>query len=417
MRNEQEIMGAIRFLTQLVVVAAAFALPISTSVTNLLFPLAVILSLFTESPHEKWLRIKRNPVSLTLVAFFLLYFIGITYSIAPAHAIIHEMTKAACFLFAALLIPTLLNKRWCQYAINAFLLAMIMTLILSYVKYFFVHDLFHTRFDTSSVFKDHIIQNFLMAFTIFIFIYRWIHKYRFRLAYGIIVLAATYNVFFMSIGRTGYFIFAALLIFTFVYYLGWKGFLCALIATIILFGLASLATGFRYRMVQVVQDTQQYLKGHGDNSLGIRIQSMKNAAALYKEKPFIGYGTGSYATVYAKLPSEKTKTTGIMINSYNAYLNTAVELGIPGIVLLFLMFFTQWHYSFQLPKELRYITQALLIGIVLGCLANPWLKDTTELHLYVIFIAITFAALPLNYLTQDQCHRDLGQSEQSQETS
>jgi len=408
-------MRVIRFLTQLIVVATAFALPISTSVTNLLFPLAVVLSLFSEPPREKWLRIKHNPVSLTLIAFFLLYLIGITYSysIAPAHAIIHQMTKTACFLFAALLIPTLLDNRWCRHAINAFLLAMIITLILSYIKYFFMHDLFHTRFDTSSVFKDHIIQNFLMAFTAFIFIYRWIHKYRFRWAYGILALAATYNVFFMSIGRTGYFIFVALLIFTFAYYLGWKGFLYALIATIILFGLASLTTGFRHRMIQIAQNTQQYLKGHGDNSLGIRIQSIKNAAALYKEKPFIGHGTGSYATVYAKLPPEKTKITGIMVNSYNAYLNTAVELGIPGIVLLFLMFFTQWHCSFQLPKELRYIAQALLIGIIFGCLANPWLEDTTELHLYVIFIAISFAALPLNYLTQDQFHRDLDQSEQS----
>lgn len=386
-----------KLITYLLIVATAFTLPLSTTATNVLFPLAAISSLCSENLREKWLHIKQNPISVIMIAFFLLYLIGITYSIGPAHTILHQMTKAVCFLCAALLIPALTSARWRQYTINAFLLAMIITLVLSYVKFFFVHDLFHSRFDTSSVFKDHIIQNFLMAFATFIFAYRWIHKHRYRWAYGVLTLAATYNVFFMSMGRTGYFIFSALLIFTFAYYLRWKGLLYAAAILITLFGLAFLTTGFRHRMIQAAKNTQQYWQGHSYSSLGIRMQSIKNAATLYKQKPLIGHGTGSYATAYAKLPPEKTKATGIMINCYNAYLNTAVELGIPGIVLLLLMFFMQWRYSFQLPKELRYITQILLIGIMFGCLANPWLEDTTELHLYVIFIAISFAALPLNY--------------------
>ncbi len=402
MRNEQKIMCRIRHLTQLLVVATVFALPLSTTATDLLFPLAGILSIFSEHPREKWLRIKQNPVPLSMLAFFLLYLIGTTYTIAPAHDITHQLIKGSSFLFAALLIPTLLDERWRRYAVNAFLFAMTLTLFLSYTKYFFIHDLFHTRFDYSSVFKDHIIQNFLMAFATFIFAYRWIHKYRFRWVYGFLTLAATFNVLFMSLGRTGYFIFAALLIFTFVHYFRWKGILYALTTIILLFGLASLTNGFRDRMAIAANNIQQYSKGHGHNSLGIRIQSMKNAATLYKEKPLIGYGTGSYKTAYATLPAEKIKTTGIMVNSYNAYLNTAVELGIPGIVLLLTIFFMQWRYSFELSEEWRYLTQILLISMMLGCFANPWLQDTTELHLYVIFMAISFAALPLNYLTKKQ---------------
>lgn len=393
-------MRAIQRITQLLVVVTTFTLPISTTVTSVLFPLAALLSLFSEPLHEKWSRVKRNPVTLSMLAFFLVYLIGTTYTIAPGTSILHQLSKASCFLFAALLIPALQDSRWRRYAIDAFLLSMIITLILSYIKFFFVHELFHTRFDYSSVFKDHIIQNFFMALSTFIFAYRWIHKYRFRWAYAILTLAATYNVFFMSMGRTGYFIFASLLIFTFAYYLRWRGFIYAVTAVVLLFSLASLTSGFRHRMASASNNIHQYVKGHIYNSLGIRIQSIQNATDLYRQKPLIGHGTGSYAAAYAKLPQEKIKTTGIMVNSYNAYLNIAVQFGIPGIMLLLLMFFMQWRYSFQLTKDMRYLVQTLLISMMLGCLANPWLEDTTELHLYVIFMAISFAGLRLNYATE-----------------
>jgi len=400
MRNEQEIMRAVQRLTQLLVVLTTFTLPVSTTVTNVLFPLAALLSVFSEPLHEKWLRAKRNPVTLSMLGFFLVYLIGTIYTTAPGTSVLHQLSKASCFLFAVLLIPALQDSRWRRYAIDAFLLSMVITLTLSYIKFFFINDLFHTRFDGSSVFKDHIIQNFFMAFSTFIFAYRWIHKYRFRWVYGVLTLAATYNVFFMSMGRTGYFIFASLLIFTFAYYLRWRGFIYAVTTVALLFSLASLSNGFRHRMASASNNIHQYVKGHGYNSLGIRIQSIENAIDLYRQKPLIGHGTGSYATAYAKLPQEKIKTTGIMVNSYNAYLNIAVQFGIPGITLLLLMFFMQWRYSFQLAKDMRYLVQTLLIGMMLGCLANPWLEDTTELHLYVIFIAISFASLSLNYATE-----------------
>ena len=388
----------IQLIVQIMVVITALSLPLSTTVTDLLFPLAAVLSLFTENLLTKIRKIVRNPVAVTLIAFFALYAVGVLYTIAPAQDVVRQLLKASCLLMAALLIPTLNDERWRTYAINAFLIAMVFVLILSYVKYFFVPTLFHTRFDLSSVFKDHIIQNYLMAFAAFFFAYRWLHKYSYRWAYGALFLFATFNILFMSGGRSGYFVFAALLFFTCAIHVGWKGLFYALASLIILGGLAfMLSPSFKDRMTLIAKNSEQYFQGHKTTSIGIRIQSIRNAVILLEQRPLFGHGTGSFYTAYSTLPHKYTYATGIMRDSYNNYLNVAVELGAVGLGLLLLMLFTQWSRSYRLPGELRYITQSLLIGMAIGCFANPWLSDTTELHLYTLFLSVGFAALPLSY--------------------
>ena len=387
----------IQFLVQWLVIITAFTLPLSTTATDWLFPTAAVLSLFTMNLREKWLRLKANPIALMAMAFFFLYLLGASYSIAPAHEISRQLQKAACLLFAALLIPTLLEERWRHYAINAFLCAMVLTLLLSYCKYFFMPNLFHTRFNEASVFKDHIIQNFLLAYALFIFIFRWMNQYPYRWVYAILALLTLYDILLMSTGRSGYFIFAALLIYTISTRLGWRGVIISLLSIAILFVTAYIVSSlFRERMTNIVMDIAQYQQGEQYTSVGIRFQSIKNAAILFKEKPLMGYGTGSFLTAYTTLPAENL-TDGIMPVSYNDYLNVAVELGIPGLVLLLLLFFTQWRYSFQLSKELRFIAQTLVISMAIGCFANPWLSDTTELHLYALLLAVSFSALPCRY--------------------
>ncbi len=377
----------------ILLVASALLLPISTSLTCILFPLATILSLFSNSWQAKIRTIWANPVAIFLIAWMLLYIIGSFYSIAPYQDIFRQLSKAGILLCAALLVDFFSQTRWQPYILNAFLAAMVITLILSYIKYY-CHPafLFHSRFDESSVFKDHIIQNFLMVIAAFIFIYRFLKKFRFLWIYGLLALAAIFNVIFISQGRSGYFIFAALLLYMAMIHFGWRGFLGAFILTIFLASLAyHFSREFQSRILAIAHNTEDYRHGEVKTSIGIRFQSMKNGYLLYKEKPWTGHGTGSFHTAYATLPSSLTKDTGIMQISYNSYLNTAVELGIVGLTFLLLNFAVQWRYSFSLSDEYRYLIQILLVSMMVGCFANPWLSDTTELHLYALFLAISFS--------------------------
>ena len=380
-------------ITGILLVASALLLPISTTPTCILFPLATILSLFSGSWQVKRHVISKSPMAIFLIAWTLLYIIGSLYSDAPHQDIFRQLSRSGILLCATILIGFFSETQWQQYILNSFLVAMLFTLILSYVKYYY-HPafLFHTHFDKSSVFKDHIIQNFLMVITAFIFIYRFLKKFRFRWIYGFFALAAIFNAIFISQGRSGYFIFAALLLYMTTLHFGWRGFLGALILTILLAGLAyHFSEEFRYRILAIADNIEHYKHGDAKTSIGIRLQSMENAYLLYKKKPWIGYGTGSFRTAYATLPFPLIETTGIMQISYNSYLNTAVELGIVGFTCLLLNFATQWRYSFFLSDEYRYLIQILLISMIVGCFANPWLSDTTELHLYALFLAISFS--------------------------
>lgn len=104
----------------ILLVASALLLPISTSLTCILFPLATILSLFSNSWQAKIRTIWANPVAIFLIAWMLLYIIGSFYSIAPYQDIFRQLSKAGILLCAALLVDFFSQTRWQPYILNAF---------------------------------------------------------------------------------------------------------------------------------------------------------------------------------------------------------------------------------------------------------------------------------------------------------
>ena len=120
-------------------VLSAFFLPLSTSITGALFPLAAILSLFSDRWKNKWRTIVSHPVAIFLTAFVLLYVIGIFYSPAPLQDILHRFSKLSTLVCAAaILMGFVCESYWQRYILNAFLIAMLVTLTFSYIKYFFI---------------------------------------------------------------------------------------------------------------------------------------------------------------------------------------------------------------------------------------------------------------------------------------
>ncbi|WP_211923774.1 hypothetical protein [Coxiella endosymbiont of Amblyomma nuttalli] len=204
-------------------ILSAFFLPLSTSITGALFSASAILSLFSDLwQNNKWCTIvSLHPIAVFLITFVLLYVIGIFYSPASQQDILHRFSKLFVFACAAVLLMRFVcESHWKQYILNSFLIAMLVTLTLSYIKYFFHPSwLLHSRFDRASVFKDHIVQNFLMVIAVFIFLYRYVKKFNFRWLYGLLTIIAIFNVLFISGGRSGYFIFGALLLYAGIFFL------------------------------------------------------------------------------------------------------------------------------------------------------------------------------------------------------
>jgi len=381
-------------------VATIFALPISTSITVILFFLTSLLVLATGQWRYKFDVIRSNRPACFMMGFYLLFLIGSLYSIGTFHDIEKQCLKFSWLLLAPLWIPLFTQKQWQDRAINAFLIVMTATLFLGYLKFhhwlpinpnFWAH--LAPRLDTSTVtvFKDHLIQGFLMSIATSIFLFRFIETKKWP--YGLLALAGAISVLLMGRGRTGYILMLLLLSFTFFNQLGFKKgiiytfLLLATFATII----TVLPSPAKTRAKIAIEDVHQYHRGNETTSLGYRYAWMKNAVSLIKERPIIGYGTGSIKAAYATLPQKDTQKTGIVGNASNEYLNIMLQFGAIGLFILLAMLFMQWRYSVLLPNDLKFLMQITLIALCVGNLANSWLMDFTQAHFYAIFFAVVFS--------------------------
>lgn len=397
----------------IVLILCAFALPLSTTATDILFPLAGGLSLLTASWRDKYRALSNHPVALILILFFLVTLAGAIHTQAPYPSVVHRLLQSSCLVIAALLMISIKHGRVREQIISAFLLAMAITLVLSYLQFYVLwpHN-YRFFFDSSSIFKNHITQNYLVAIAVFLCFERLLKTPHKKLVYGLFIFLLTYNIFFMSTGRSGYFIYAALALFTGFFYYRWRGLTIAFSILVLLVGSAYfLAPGFKPRIHAIKNNTVLYQQGQDNSAVGVRIKSMKNAYILFTKSPWIGYGTGSFKTAYANLPTTIQGQSGVLPLSYNNYLNVAVELGIFGLGILLFMFYMQWHYTHSLERNSQYLLRMLLISVYIGCLANPWLSDTTELHLYSLFLALGFSTWSMPFRLQPSTNKTIPASQ------
>jgi O-antigen ligase len=109
--------------------------------------------------------------------------------------------------------------------------------------------------------------------------------------------------------------------------------------------------------------------------------------------PILGTGTGSYnAAFQIKRPDIYNITKGSKRNPHNEYLLIAVQLGLVGVLLLLYLFYTQFISSKKISNnEVKYLSQGLVLLIVIGCLGNSLIMDSGEGHFWAFFSAVLFS--------------------------
>lgn len=374
------------------VVAIAFFLPLSTTLTDILFPVAVFFILLSGNCRENFRAIIDCRVLRLFLILFSLFILGLSYSTASFGESLGILAKYDKLLFGALLLPVLINERWRNIALYAFFSAMMITLMLSYLQVFAKVVLYFGKgHDPASVFKNWIDTNFLMAFFSYLLAWHISREKKFRWIFVIVLLLAVFDTLFLSRGRSGYVVFGALLFLFCWQHFNYKGLFFAIFLLSFLFISAfSFSEAFRNRTNYVVQNVSLYQHGDLDTSVGLRISFVKNSINLVKKHPIFGTGTGSFRHEYYKIVTDEALRIS---NPHNEYLNITVQLGVIGLVVLLYLFFVHWRDSYLLPKDMRYLAQAVVLSIAVGSLANSWLRDTAEGHFYVYFTALAFSSL------------------------
>ncbi len=376
-------------LSQWSAIGVGFSLPFSTSATDILFISAVLAYLASNTLKQLYndqFGSNRNTIALILMGAFTFMLLGVSYTQAPINDIIHSLHKYQKLAIAAILFPVFSDVLTKKRSLLALLVSLFIFMLITYIAYYHVLPISGYRNDPqqqAAIFKNHIASNFLMALFSYFLAYLMIYNRPYRWLFTILWCASTYNVLYLSSGRSGYIIFIVLMLL-----LAWQRWRLKGIASVSLLLLFLLlityqhAPTFRKRLQQAVTAVVRH-DIHA--STGERIAYAKNSLRLIKESPVIGFGTGSFAHQYKRISGWAN------YNPHNEYLHIGVQFGVFGILLLIAMMLHQWWTSFSLSQPYKAFAQAIICTMLIGFCINSWLMDTTQGHIYVYMLAICFS--------------------------
>ncbi|MDB6097079.1 MAG: O-antigen ligase [Francisellaceae bacterium] len=369
-------------------------LPISTALTSILLLLVIIAWLLSLAyPNYRW-RVQslyQSSANQFISMFYGLFILGTFYSVANANYIKHSLNKMAKWLVVPILASVFQNENLRKKAFLIIIFATMFNVMIGIIDHEF--KLGYSFKGSAVVFKDHIHTNFFVSIAIFLCLHglnvkNFIPKRLNILFIGIFI----YYVYFYSTGRTGYLICALLIGLWGLQKSGLKGFLKAGLLMGIICSLAfSFSPFFHNRSIQVLHDIKAHTMGkRGSAGISDRLDFYKNSWYLFKQKPLLGWGTGSFEKVYHE---HALKTSQLITkNPHNEYLYIMVQLGLVGLTSFIGLFIYLFRCSFALPQFEKYILQGLLLSMMAGMMANSWIRDFSSGHFFMVMLALCLSS-------------------------
>ncbi len=431
-------------------VLIGLAVPISVALDNLLLAVIALGVLF--NARAVWQIATRHPVARAAWLLFIALFVAMFHGATPLREAAGTLGKYADLAFIPLFMLMLsddVSRRRAQYA---FLSAMGLTLLLSYLvglKFLPVQHWMNALAAANNpvIFHSHITQNNMMAFAVFLALLNLREAFSLRqdcpkgerlveplanrlgwqttpakslvmaayclrvhgaqLAWGLFAVAAGINVLFMVQGRTGYAILLVLMVWfagtTLARYRrkrgrawGWRQ---GMAGMLVLGGMVA-ATYFASprlhdRVGSVAAEYQAWQPNHGkDTSTGQRLDFYYNALQIAQQHLLFGVGTGGFPAAFARQVqgSDALPTH----NPHNEYLMITVQCGLVGLALLLYLFYTQWRYAPLLDTPFEQdAARGLVLAYMVNCLVNSALLDHSDGLFFAFMTAVLFANLKM----------------------
>jgi O-antigen ligase len=387
-------------------VAALCCVPISTALTNITCGLFALSLLSTPEFWRKLPAMLRHGAVWSALLLLAALAASVSYSSAGTHEAWSWFGKYYKLLLLPFAVIAFTDSRadWDVIARWGLFVTLCVVLLLSTTNYFGITSLgpAHVSSDPSTrawVFKNRIAAGLIGALLFyqaadFALAAR---SWRSRIVFAAIALLSLINVLVMLQGRTGQAI-AVLFMLTVAARLAWQmrggspwrlilsG--CALLAAIaVLVTVAFTARGSR--IGEVANEVQAYRQSDATTSAGLRLEWYRKSVDLIRARPLTGYGVGGLGAEFAQLTKGETGAEGAMtLNPHNEYLLMAVQLGLPGIVLLVNLIVQVARYGVRLEPRSRHLLLAWLATFAIGSLANSLLLDFTEGHLFALLSGI-----------------------------
>ncbi|CAN5801547.1 hypothetical protein BH20PSE1_BH20PSE1_17360 [soil metagenome] len=370
-------------------VATAFSLAVSTALCTVTMVLFLAFWIASGGYRAKLARIRAQPIALWSSALLLMLMLGVVYSSATLAQALDTLRSYRELLYIPLLLTVFNEEQWQRRGYCAFLVAMGLTLILSYCKLFGWPPLGPPK-EAYTVFKGRIAHGLLMAYAIYLWAEHFMQQGRWRWLWGILAALGLVNLLLMIGGRTGYFVFFALIVLFMYRHWRWQGLLASGLVVVGLALVASYTSDiFRARMGAMVNDLK-WPEAKVITSGRVRLEFYSNTLGLIMRHPVLGGGTGSFIPEYAELAKEKALYP--TDNPHNEFLLITTQVGLLGLVLLLMLGYRQWRMSYGLRPEYVAAAQGLVVTMAVGSLFNSLLLDFTEGHFYALLTGICYGS-------------------------
>lgn len=377
----------------LVIFLTGLAIPTYTIFSHLFIFIIFLLIILDRTQYANyWERLRHYRLVWVAILLFGLLTIGISYSSAPLTEATHIWLKYKKFLFIPFFILMFRTEQERWFGIYGFLIAMSITLLLSYIMYFTGIKLGAGTVENTYIFKSHITQGVFMAFAAYLFAIHALKWTQWRWSFTLLAILAIYHILFMLQGRTGYAVLSGLIFLLIYQQFRWRGIIISILPLIVAGGIVFTTSDvIQQRIGQIPQEFQQHQQGVVVTSVGLRTEYLQNGLSLAWQSPWIGHGTGSVGHDYWQFIKleQRDKYT---VNLHNEFLMMMVQLGIIGLGVFIYLFYMLWRDSNQLADAYIFMAQGLVFTMIIACLFNSSWFDMTEGYLFAYLIGIFYAS-------------------------
>jgi O-antigen ligase len=205
-----------------------------------------------------------------------------------------------------------------------------------------------------------------------------------------VALSFIVNMAFVVVSRTALVTMPILLMVFALVHLRWRGVVAALCVMIALAGAAWMASPYlRATAATFLSDYQRYEETGRATSIGMRMEFFRKSLRFFAEAPIIGHGTGSTRGLFEQAVTGTGYVAGaqVVANPHNQTLNMAIQWGVVGVVMLYAMWLS--HLAlFRGDGLVASIGLLVVLQNIFSSLFNSHLFDFHEGWMYVLGVGV-----------------------------
>lgn len=366
--------------------ALLFFIPLSSSLKSIMLVVSVILLLLQHGNRQSVQWIMRQSWVWWSLALVALVVLSCAWSPAPWNEQGFVVEKYTKLLWMPFLVLGFSDTKTRTIGLHVFLASMLVTVLCAFA---IALGWMHSILPAGSVFRNHIITGHMLAFACYLSGYYAIKVPKWRWIYVALLLIMSYEILFISQGRTGYVVYGIdMLVLIIQFFKRWQ--LLLAVGLLALLGLFAFHTStiMQVRVAKVYEDVAGIKQGNASTSLGFRMQFQQFAYALFKQHPVVGNGSGAI-TYYFDTRNPIADWGKQLREPHNQYWLIAAEYGVVGLFI-----YIGWLLALLLNilrlQQMKFAAIALLIPFVVGSFTDSLLFYSGCGYFFLVNMALCF---------------------------